>query len=108
MKCKFVCSVNALFYIEGKIQPNLSKRSFFLLWYVRPGFLGNAKIYFIDWVVFNLFKKKKKPQAIKQKPTSLYKFHPSPFLRANHLVKHYYYNLASGFPLKIRHLWLNS
>lgn len=98
MKCKFVCSINALFYIEGKIQPNLYKQIFSPTLVCMPRLLGNAKIDFIDRDGFNLLKKKKK--AIKQKPTSPYKFHPSPPLRANHLVKHH--NLASEFPLKIR------
>lgn len=89
------------FILKVEFSQTHTSNLFFLLWYVCPGFLGNDKIYFIDGVAFNLFKKKTKQS--KQKPTSLYKFHPS-FLRANHLVKHYHYNLASGFALKIRHL----
>lgn len=65
-----------------------------------PWVLGNASIYFIDGVAFNFFKKGKE-LAIKQKPTPC-EFHHSLPLRANCLVKQYYYNLASGFLLKIK------
>lgn len=60
MKCKFLCSINALFYIEGKIQPNLYKQIFSPTLVCMPRLLGNAKIDFIDRDGFNLLKKKKK------------------------------------------------